>query len=156
MSRKRVVSFVLFAGLAVAASAGAREYRNFEGSDRVYYQRTARWLEPVSEPHVHLDRAERAFAKGHRLYAAENLEKAAAGFRYFEERAAGTDRQQLRLAGRALDALARDVRRGDVAEINTLQSALHDARRVLAGEAAMTPPATAPAAPAAAPAPQPS
>jgi hypothetical protein len=148
MSHKRVFSFVLFVGLAVAASAGAREYRHFEGSDRVYYNRAARWLEPVSEPHIHLGRAERAFAKGHRLYAAENLEKAAAGFRYFEERAAGTDRQQLRLAGRALGALAREVRRGDVAEINTLQNALDDARRVLAGEAVMTPPGVAPAAPA--------
>lgn len=151
MARIPVVSFVLFAGLAVAASAGAREYRSFEGSDRVYYQRTARWLEPVSEPHIHLDRAERAFAKGHRLYAAENLEKAAAGFRYFEERAAGGDRQQLRLAGRALDALAREVRRGAVAEVNTLANALSDARRVLAGEAAMTSPGASPSAPAAPP-----
>jgi phytoene dehydrogenase-like protein len=146
MSRLLVASLLLFVGLGAAASASAREYRFFEGSDRVFTQRFGRIIEPISEPRIHLDRAERAFAKGHRAYAAENLEKAAAGFRYFRERAAGEDRRQLDLAGRALERLARDVRRGDLEELNTLQGALSDARRVLDGEAVMTQPAAAKAA----------
>jgi Asp-tRNA(Asn)/Glu-tRNA(Gln) amidotransferase B subunit len=148
MSRKLVSSFAMLAALAFAASAGAHEYRFFNGSDRVYYQRYDRMLERVQEPHIHLARAERAFAKGHRSYAAENLEQAAVGFDYFSERAAGEDRRQLDLAKRALEKLARDVRRGDVDEVTTLERALSDARRVLAGEAVMETPAAAPAAPA--------
>ncbi len=145
MSRRLSASFVLLAGLA-ATSAAAGEHRFFEGSDRVYTQRFGRVLEPISEPHIHLTRAERAFASGHRASAAENLEKAAAGFDYFSDRAAGTDRKQLALASRALEKLAGDVRRGEVDEITTMERALSDARRVLAGEAAMSAPSAAPAA----------
>jgi Asp-tRNA(Asn)/Glu-tRNA(Gln) amidotransferase B subunit len=148
MSRKLVPSFLMLAALAFAASASAHEYRFFNGSDRVYYQSYYRVFEPVAEPHIHLDRAERAFAKGHRAYAAENLEKAAAGFDYFSERAAGEDRHQLDLAQRALEKLARDVRRGEIDEVTTLARALSDARKVLAGEAVMVMPSAAPAAPA--------
>lgn len=141
MSRKLVASFAFLAACAIATGAAAREYRYFQGSDRVYYESSHRTLERVVEPHFHLTRAERAFAKGHRAYAAENLEKAAVGFDYFSDRAAGEDRRQLDLARRALEKLARDVRRGDVAEVTTLERALADARRVLAGEAAMVKPA---------------
>jgi hypothetical protein len=146
MSRSFAASFVLLAALSSAAPVAAQEHRFFEGNDRVYYQRYGRVLEPISEPHIHLTRAERAFAKGHRSVAADNLEKAAAGFDYFSERAAGTDRKQLDLASRALEKLARDVRRNEIDEITTLERALADARRVLAGEAAMTVPSAAPAA----------
>jgi Asp-tRNA(Asn)/Glu-tRNA(Gln) amidotransferase B subunit len=147
MSRKLVTSLAMLAAVAFAASADAHEYRYFNGSDRVYYQRYDRELERVQEPHFHLARAERAFAKGHRSYAADNLEQAAAGFDYFSERAAGEDRRQLDLASRALVKLARDVRRGDVDELTTLERALSDARRVLAGEAVMVTPPAAPAQP---------
>jgi hypothetical protein len=145
MSRTLVASAAFLAALAVAGSAGAREYRYFDGSDRVYYQRYGRSFERIVEPHFHLTRAERAFAKGHRSYAAENLEKAAAGFDYFSERAAGEDRRQLDLASRALHKLARDVRRGEVAEVTTLERAIAEARRVLAGEAVMAKPGAEPA-----------
>jgi hypothetical protein len=148
MSRTLLASLLMLAALATAASAGAREYRYFEGSDRVYHQRYGRVLERIVEPRFHLDRAERAFAKGHRAYAADNLEKAAAGFDYFKERAAGEDRRQLDLASRALEKLARGVRRGEVDEVTTLERALADARRVLAGEAVMVKPTAAPAPPA--------
>ncbi len=146
MSRMLILSLVFLGGLAAASGATAKDYRFFEGSDRVYYQRYGRVIEPISEPHIHLTRAERAFAKGHRAAAADNLEKAAAGFDYFSERAAGTDRRQLDLAGRALEKLAHDVRRGEVDEVTTMERALSDARRVLAGEAVMTVPSAAPAA----------
>ena len=138
MFRSLVAAFALLTSFAVATHAGAREYRFFDGGDRVYHQRFDHVFEPISEPRVHLLRAERSFAKGHRFAAADNLEKAAAGFGYFSERAAGMDRKQLELTRRALDKLARQVRRGDVEELNTLQQALSDARRVLAGEAVMT------------------
>ena len=139
MTRKLATSFALsaaalVAAFGIAAGAAAREYRFFDGGDRVYYQRYGSTLERVVEPQFHLTRAERAFAKGHRAYAAENLEKAAAGFAYFSERAAGDERRQLDLARRALDKLARDVRRGDVDEVTTLERAIADARRVLEGE----------------------
>ena len=134
MSRLLTASFALFAALAFAGGAAGREYRYFEGSDRVFYESHHRTLERIVEPHFHLTRAERAFAKGHRAYAAENLEKAAAGFGYFRERSAGEDRRQLDLARRALEKLAREVRRGNVDEVTTVERAVEDARRVLAGE----------------------
>jgi hypothetical protein len=143
VSRRLIAPLALLAGFALAAGAEAREYRFFHANDKVYYQGSSRRIEPISEPHIHLGRAERAFAKGQRAYAAENLEKAAAGFAYFRERAAGEDRRQLDLAGRALEELAREVRRGDVAEVTTLERAIADARRVLAGEAVMSEPAVA-------------
>ena len=145
MSRTLTASFGLLAALAFASAAAAREYRFFEGNDRVYYESNHRTLERVVEPHFHLTRAERAFAKGHRAYAAENLEKAAAGFGYFRERAAGEERRQLDLAQRALEKLAGDVRRGRVAEATTVERAVADARRVLAGESVMVDPDAAPA-----------
>jgi hypothetical protein len=143
MSRTLVASLALLAGLATATGAAAREYRFFEEGDRVYYQSYTHRIELVAEPHIHLGRAESAFAKGHRSYAAENLEKAAVGFHYFSERTAGEDRRQLDLARRALEKLAREIRRGDVDEVTTLSRALADARRVLAGEAVMELPAAA-------------
>ncbi|HEY8122954.1 MAG TPA: hypothetical protein VII78_16655 [Myxococcota bacterium] len=137
-------SLALIAGLLCASAAGAREYRSFDLGDRVYYQRSDRELEPIVEPHIYLARAERAFARGSRSYAAENLEKAAAGFGYFSARAAGTDRRQLEFAGRALDELARSVRRGEVDGVAVMADALSVARRVLDGEAVMPAPAAEP------------
>ncbi|MBM4382309.1 MAG: hypothetical protein FJ091_02955 [Deltaproteobacteria bacterium] len=137
MSRMLVASLALVASFAAAGAAGAREYRFFQGSDRVYYETFHRRFEPISEPHIHLTRAARAFANASRWYAAENLEKAAAGFSYFEERAAGEDRRQLDRAGRALEKLARQVRRGDVDGVEIVERAVSDAQRVLAGERVM-------------------
>jgi hypothetical protein len=134
MSRLLLASIAFVASLAAAS---AREYRFFEGSDRVFYETRFRRLEPISEPHIHLTRAARSFANGNRSYAAENLEKAAAGFSYFEERAAGEDRRQLDRAGRALEKLARRVRRGDVDGVEIVERAVSDAQRVLAGERVM-------------------
>ena len=148
MTRALVTSLVFLVGLAAASGAGAREFRFFDIGDRVYYQDVHQNLEPISEPHVYLPRAQRAFAKGHRSVAALNLEKAAAGFNYFSDRAAGENRRQLDLASRALGKLARDLRRGEVDEVTTLERAIADAQRVLAGEHAP------PAAPVGPPAPE--
>ena len=137
MSRTLVASLALVAALAAASAAGAREYLFFEGSDRVYTETFHRRFEPIAEPRIHLTRAERAFAKGNRSYAAENLEKAAAGFSYFEERAAGEDRRQLNRAGRALERLARQVRRDDPDALEVFASTVANAQRVLAGEHAL-------------------
>ena len=154
MSRKLVAPLAFLAACALAAAAGAREYRYFEGSDTVFYQSFGNRIERVVEPDFHLTRAERAFAKGHLAYAAENLEKAAAGFGYFGQRAAGEERRQLETTRRALLKFAREVRRGNVEEVTTLERAVADARRVLAGQAPTTAPAADPAeaAPAAEPA----
>ena len=137
MSRTLVASLGLFALLAGASSAGAREFRFFDVGDRVYYESFSNDLEPIVEPHVYLPRAVRAFGKGHLSYAAQNLEKAAAGFEYFSERAAGEDRRQLDKASRALSKLARQVRRGEVDGVHVVEEAVADAQRVLAGERVM-------------------
>jgi hypothetical protein len=144
MSRKLVASLALLVALGVAPGAGAREYRFFDRRDQVYYERFEHQLERVVEPHFHLERAERGFAKGMRSYAADNLEMAAVGFDYFKRRSAGEDRRQLDMAARALEKLARAVRRGEIQEVTELERAIEDARRVLAGEAVMVKPATAP------------
>jgi hypothetical protein len=144
MPRKLVPWFALAAALGLAAAAGAREYRFFDRRDQVYWQRYAHQLERVVEPHFHLERAERGFAKGLTSYAADNLEMAAVGFDYFKQRAAGEDRRQLDLAARALEKLARAVRRGEIGEATELERAVEDARRVLAGEAVMVKPSAAP------------
>ena len=142
MTRTLFASLLLIAGLAAATAASAREFRFFDAGDRVIYQRSDRIFEPLVEPHIYLPRARRAFENGQRWAAAENLSKAAVGFDYFKDRAAGDDRRQLALASRALDKLARQVRRGEIDEVTTLDRAIADAERVLAGE-----PAPAPAAP---------
>ena len=148
MTPRLVASLVFLAGLAAASGATAREFRFFDVGDRVYYQSVHQDLEPIAEPHIYLPRAQRAFEKGHRAAAAQNLEKAAAGFNYFSERVTGEDRRQLDLAARALGKLARDLRRGEVDEVTTLERAIADAERVLAGDYE---PTTAPVGPAAAP-----
>lgn len=144
MLRKLLPWLALAVALGLATAAGAREYRFFDRRDQVYWQRYANQLERVVEPHFHLERAERGFAKGLTSYAADNLEMAAVGFDYFKQRAAGEDRRQLDLAARALEKLARAVRRGEIEEVTELERAVEDARRVLAGEAVMVKPAAAP------------
>jgi len=135
MTRRIAASLIVFAGLLVAPAAGARDYRFFEQGDRVYYQPygSSRYFEKLAPPHFYLPKALSAFEKGHRSISAEYLEKAAVGFSYFEERAAGEDKRQLKIAGRALDKLAYSVRRGET-ELTTLQRAVKDAERVLDGE----------------------
>jgi hypothetical protein len=118
--------------LTFASGALADEKRWFEGSDKVFIRQREQFVR-ISEPHIHLTRAQRSFAKGHRSAAADELEKASAGFAYFEDRAAGEHRAQLRLASRALTKLADDVRDGDVQEITEVDRAVADAKRVLAG-----------------------
>jgi hypothetical protein len=147
MSRKLVASLGCLAALAIAAGAQARDFRFFDGSDSVYYQRDDRVLERVVEPQFHLTRAQSAFVDGHHGFAAENLDKAAVGISYFEQRATGEQRRQLAIASRALHKLAHRVRMGQVAEATELDRAVTDARRVLSGVPAAPPMGPAPAAP---------
>jgi hypothetical protein len=122
-------------GLALAIAASADTKRWFEGSDKVYVRlRQHDIFERIQEPDVHMERALRRFEKGMKSSAADELEKAAAGFSYFADRSAGAERRELELAGRALNRLADDVRRRKVSEVTTLERAVADAERVLAGE----------------------
>ncbi len=127
--------------LAIASGAGADARRWFEGSDKVYIRQHEQ-LVRIQEPRFHMTQARRAFAKGLRSVAADDFEKAAAGFAYFRDRAAGDNRKQLDLASRALDKLGDDIRRGKVDEVTTLDRAIEDAERVLRG-LPETPPAPA-------------
>jgi hypothetical protein len=121
--------------LSLAASSGslAGDKRWFEGGDKVFIRQHDDFVR-VQEPDIHLQRAHRRFAKGLKVGAADELEKAAAGFSYFAERAAGDARKELSLASRALNKLADQTRRGDVGEITELERAIADAQRILAGE----------------------
>lgn len=121
--------------LALATSDGALagDKRWFEGGDKVFIRLHDDFVR-IQEPDIHLQRAHRRYAKGLKGGAADELEKAAAGFSYFAERAAGEDRRELSLAARALGKLADQTRRGEVGEITELERAIADAQRILAGQ----------------------
>jgi hypothetical protein len=138
---------VLLAAVA-AAPVQSEEKRWFEGSDKVFIRQHNQFVRIV-EPDVHLSRARRSFVKDHMALAADELEKAAAGFAYFAERSAGDSRRELAVGERALQKLADDVRARRVSEVTTLDRAIDDAKRILAGAPS---PATPGAAPASAPA----
>jgi hypothetical protein len=133
-------------GLALLADAGAHAdtKRWFIGSDKVFIRQHETFVR-VQEPDVHMSRARRGFVKDRRSYAADELEKAAVGFAYFAQRTAGEDRRRLETAEKALSQLADQIRRGDVDEVTTLDRALEDASRALAGQPEKA--AAAPAAP---------
>ncbi len=133
----RHAAWALALSLAFVAADGALAdgKRWFEGSDKVFIRQHEEFVR-ISEPDVHLQRAQRRFAKGMQSGAADELEKAAAGFAYFAERAAGDARRELTLASRALSKLADETRGGRVDEITTLDRAIADAMRVLSGEPA--------------------
>lgn len=137
-----MISLLLVLVLGAAASADTKRW--FEGSDKVYV-RQHEIFERIQEPDVHMERALRRFDKGMKGSAADELEKAAAGFSYFADRSGGAERRELELASRALNRLADDVRRGKVDEITTLERAVADAERVLAGEPAKLAPQGPPA-----------
>jgi hypothetical protein len=147
----RAVAAALGLGLLAGEASLADEKRWFENSDKVFIRQRDQF-ERIQEPDVHLDRARRGFAKENRAYAADELEKAAAGFAYFADRAAGSERKELEIASHALNRLADQVRRDEVDEITTLDRAIADAKRVLAGEPApagwQPPPKPAPPPPA--------
>ena len=130
-------AFALSLALSFLAAHGAlaEGKRWFDGSDKVFIRQHEQF-ERISEPDVHLERAHRRFAKGMNSGAADELEKAAAGFAYFAERAAGDERKALTVAERALNKLADEMRHGDVDEITTLERAIADANRLLAGDPA--------------------
>lgn len=123
------VAFAL--GLALAAAASAEPQRWFHQNDRVYIRQREQFVR-ILEPHVHLERARRSFSSGQLGIAADELERAAGGFAYFAERAAGEERRELETAERGLQKLADDVRAGRVGEITNLERALADAERILA------------------------
>jgi hypothetical protein len=118
---------------AAPSAADASAKRWFFGSDRVFIRQHEQFVRIV-EPDIHLARARRSFAKDHPANAADELEKAAAGFAYFAERAAGAQRKELEVASRALQKLADDVRARRIGEVTNLDRALADAERILAEE----------------------
>jgi hypothetical protein len=103
---------------------------------------TKRWFR--DEPDVHLKRARESFVKNHASLAADELEKAAAGFAYFADRSAGDERKELDAASRGLNKLADDVRAKRVGEVTNFDRALADANRILAREKAPSTPAEPP------------
>jgi hypothetical protein len=137
------LAFALAALVVSGAPAAAEDKRWFEGGDKVFIRQHERF-ERIFEPDVHLSRARRSFVKDHAASAADELEKAAAGFAYFAERKAGGERKELETAERGLNKLADDVRARRVGEITNFDRALEDARRILARGPAPAEPAKAP------------
>ena len=135
MTHRHPVRFALalLSLLAWGLAASADTPRWFTGSDKVYLRQHGQFVR-VQEPSTHLARARRSYLKGHTSISADELEKAAVGFAYFADRSAGPSRQELELATRALEKLADEVRAKRVDEVTTLDRALADARRILAGE----------------------
>ena len=125
--------------LVVAGSASADTARRFHQDDRVFIRQREQFFR-IEEPHVHLQRARKSFLSDQMRVAADELERAAAGFAYFAERAAGQERQELERAERGLTKLADDVRARRIGEVTNLDRALADAERILA----QGPPAEAP------------
>ena len=141
-----LASFVALAAWLAAGPASSDTKRWFEGGDKVYIRQHNDFVR-IQEPDVHLERARRSFLKEHASRAADELEKAAAGFAYFAERAAGDQHKELRQAARGLEKLADDVRAKRVGEITNFDRALADARRVLANGPPPVAPAEGPVAP---------
>jgi len=118
--------------LLLAAPLAAEPKRWFEPGEKVYIRQHFEFVR-IQEPSTHLRRAQRSFEKGERSVAANELERAAAGFAYFAERAAGAQRKELESASRGLNELADEIRERAV-ELTTLERAIRDAERILAGE----------------------
>jgi hypothetical protein len=123
-------ALVLAGGLLVTSPIDAEKKHWFEQGDKVYVRENLQFVR-ITEPDVHLERARRAFEKQHRSVTANELERAAAGFSYFAERAAGGQRKELETASRALMKLADEIRGQRAVEITTLDRAIRDAERVL-------------------------
>jgi hypothetical protein len=150
-----LASTAALAALVAAAPARADQTpRWFEGSDKVFIRQHEMFFR-VQEPHVEMKRARKAFEAGHRAVAADDLERAAVGFAYFADRAAGEDRKQLEATEKALNQLADRVRRGEVDGVGELDALFADAEKVLAKESLTVPAATSPAPTPEAPAPSP-
>jgi hypothetical protein len=136
-------AFALVGLLAAGTRAAAEDKRWFEDGDRVFIRQHEQF-ERIFEPDVHLSRARRSFVKDHAANSADELERAAAGFAYFAERAAGEERKQLEAAERGLNKLADDVRARRVGEITNFDRALEDAKRILTRGPAPAAPVKAP------------
>jgi hypothetical protein len=140
-SRLLAVAALVAPLLAAADPAAADGKRWFDGRDKVYIRQHTQFVR-IQEPDVHLSRARNSFLKDHAALAADELEKAAAGFAYFADRAVAEQREELELAARALEKLADDVRAKRAGEITNFDRALVDAKRILAGEPPPAPPKT--------------
>jgi hypothetical protein len=146
----RVSSIWLSASVALVAlvalvgsPATGDDKRWFEGQDKVFIRQHEEFVR-IFEPDVHLSRARRSFLKDHAPIAADELEKAAAGFSYFAERLAGDQRKEFEAAALGLIKLADDVRARRVGEVTNFDRALADAKRILADGPSPRAPATAP------------
>lgn len=137
-------AFLLSAGLALAAAgAAADDTRWFEGRDKVFVRQHEMFYR-VLEPHVEMKRARNSFEAGHQSVAADELERAAAGFAYFADRSGGEDRRQLEATERELNKLSDRVRKGEVDGVGEIDALIADARRVLARESLKLPEAPPP------------
>jgi hypothetical protein len=130
-------------GVVLAVAGSADPQRRFHQNDRVFVRQREQFVR-IEEPHVHLRRARSSFSSDQMRAAADELERAAAGFAYFAERAAGQERKELERAERGLAKLADDVRARRVGEITNLDRALAEAERTLAQGPAPEAPAKAP------------
>ena len=87
----------------------------------------------IQDPHIHMQRAQRAYARGRSTLAASEVEKVRGGVLWFEERATGERRRQLQEVARGLKQLERQLRRREVDSYRVLDGAFQDTLDVLGG-----------------------
>ena len=86
---------------------------------------------PIQDPHIHMERAQRAYARGRTTLAANEVEKVRGGVLWFEARAIGERRRQLEEAARALKKLERRLRRREVDSYKVLDGAFQETLDIL-------------------------
>ena len=87
----------------------------------------------IQDPHIHMARAQRAYARGRSTLAAGEVEKVRGGVLWFEERASGERRRRLQEAAQGLRKLERQLRRREVDSYKVLDGAFQEILDVLGG-----------------------
>lgn len=121
----------------------ARAHRSeFPPGQKIFIQQRGVIVQ-IQDPHIHMARAQRAYARGRSTLAAGEVEKVRGGVLWFEERASGERRRQLEAAAQGLRKLERQLRRREVDSYKVLDGAFQEILDVLGGPSNPRPAAAA-------------
>ena len=121
---------VAIALLFSAYSAGAQTGKWFEPRIKVFIEQHGRFVQ-IQEPDFHMAAARRAFEAGKPSIASYEVERAAGGIAYLEDRAAGSRRSDLKRSHAQLMDLAKALRRGEVENIERLNAVFLSAENAM-------------------------
>ena len=116
--------------LIVTTAAHAQSGKWFEPRAKVFIEQHGT-LVRIHEPDFHMAAARRAFEAGKPRIASHEVERAAGGLAYLEDRAAGSRRKDLARANGLLKELAVALRRGEVDGIDRLEIAFLSAHNAM-------------------------